>query len=117
MKKITILFLAALAFSSCDLQSFKKDKLSAQVSADVSEIFLSPENEWTAGLNVKSDGRWMILVPEGLDIEPSFGSGDTDVLVSLSTLEQFRGTAEEFILTVCGTGCTIPVHVYIKWKQ
>ncbi|MGN1220999.1 MAG: BACON domain-containing protein, partial [Candidatus Cryptobacteroides sp.] len=80
-KSFLTLASVAAVFASCVQQA---KPLASSVSLDKEEVVFEGQNAPAQTVTVKADGDWFAVAPEWVTLEPTVGSGETEVKVSVA---------------------------------
>ena len=115
---IASLLVVAAALTACDFEPYAITELSRDITVSTQEITLESTGGQPVTFDIQSKGDWIIVAPEGLRVDPKYGSGAATVSVSApdnvdEVYHEVQGP-RSFKLSVCGTETTLPITVNQK---
>ena len=84
-----VLSLCALMAMSCNEEPAP---LASSVEVDKSSLTFESENAAPQTVNVSAEGDWLAVIPDWLDVQPNYGTGDAVVTVSADDNYDTDGT-------------------------
>lgn len=112
------LFAVAAILASCDFEPYAVTELSRDIAVSTQEITLESTGAQPVTFSIQATGDWIIVAPEGLRVDPKYGSGAATVSVSApdnvdEVYHEVQGP-RSFKMAVCGTETTLPIVVNQK---